>query len=317
VRKEALLSSQIEGTQSSLNDLLLFENDEVPGVPLDDVQEVSSYVAAMDHGLNRLRSGFPLSLRLIREIHEVLLSKGRGSNKDPGEFRRSQNWIGGTRPGIATFVPPPPESLMECLGALEKYLHDDPVPTPVLIKTALAHVQFETIHPFLDGNGRLGRLLITFLLCAEAALKEPVLYLSLYFKTRRQEYYDWLQKVRSEGDWEGWLKFFFTGVLETADQATQSARLILELFETDGAKIQTLKKATGSTFRVHQLMRAKPLLSIPQAAKILGLTVPTVTQSLGNLQQLGIVREITGRKRGRLFAYSDYLDILKQGTETL
>ena len=317
VRKEALLSSQIEGTQSSFNDLLLFENDEVPGVPLDDVQEVSSYVAAMEHGLNRLRGGFPLSLRLIREIHEILLSKGRGSNKGPGEFRRSQNWVGGTRPGNATFVPPPPESLMECLGALEKFLHNDPVPTPVLIKAAMAHVQFETIHPFLDGNGRLGRLLITFLLCAEGAMNEPFLYLSLYFKAHRQEYYDWLEKVRNDGDWEGWLKFFLTGVLETADQATQSAKLILNLFEADRAKIEALKRATSSTFRAHQLMRAKPLLSIPQAAKILGLTVPTVTQSLDVLQQLGIVREITGRKRGRLFGYSGYLDILNQGTEPL
>jgi len=207
VRKEALLSSQIEGTQSSFNDLLLYESDETPGVPLDDVREVSNYVAAMDHGLSRLRGGFPLSLRLIREIHEILLSKGRGSDKGPGEFRRTQNWVGGTRPGTANFVPPPPESLMDCLGALEKFLHNDPVPTPLLIKAALAHVQFETIHPFLDGNGRLGRLLITFLLCAEGALTEPILYLSLYFKTHRSQYYDWLQKVRIDGDWEGWLGF--------------------------------------------------------------------------------------------------------------
>ena len=177
VRKEALLSSQIEGTQSSFNDLLLYESEEVPGVPLDDVREVSNYVAAMSHGLNRLRGGFPLSLRLIREIHEILLAKGRGSNNEPGEFRRSQNWIGGTRPGNVAFVPPPPETLQESLGALERFLHNDPVFTPLLIKAALAHVQFETIHPFLDGNGRLGRLLITFLLCAEGAIAEPILYL--------------------------------------------------------------------------------------------------------------------------------------------
>lgn len=317
VRKEALLSSQIEGTQSSFNDLLLFENDEAPGVPLDDVQEVSSYVTAMTYGLDRMRDGFPLSLRLIREIHEVLLSKGRGSNKGPGEFRRSQNWVGGSRPGNANFVPLPPEFLMECLGALEKFLHNDPVSTPVLIKAALAHVQFETIHPFLDGNGRLGRLLITFLLCAEGALTEPVLYLSLYFKAHRQEYYDWLQKVRSDGDWEGWLKFFLTGVMETSDQATQSSRLILKLFDKDREQIERLGKATGTTLRAHQLIKAKPLLSIPSAAKALALTVPTVTQSFHVLQQLGIVREITGRKRGRLFAYSEYLSILNQGTEPL
>jgi len=250
VRKEALLSSQIEGTQSSFNDLLLYESEEMPGVPLEDVQEVSSYVAAMNQGLNRLRGGFPFSLRLIREIHGIMLSTGRGSDKEPGEFRRSQNWVGGTRPGDAVLVPPPPESLMDCLGAFEKFLHNDPVATPVLIKAALAHVQFETIHPFLDGNGRVGRLLITLLLCAEGALSEPILYLSLYFKTHRQEYYDWLQRVRTEGNWEGWLSFFLTGVMETAGHATQSARQILQLFETDSAKIQTLKKAAGAALRV-------------------------------------------------------------------
>ncbi len=317
VRKEALLSSQIEGTRSSFNDLLLYESEEVPGVPLDDVQEVSSYVAAMSYGLDRLRGGFPLSLRLIREIHEILLSKGRGSNKEPGAFRRSQNWVGGNRPGDAVFVPPPPETLEESLGLLERFLHNDPVFTPLLIKAALAHVQFETIHPFLDGNGRLGRLLTTFLLCAEGAITEPILYLSLYFKTHRQEYYDWLQKVRMEGDWEGWLKFFLTGVMETADQATQSARLILKRFEADRAHLETLKKAAGSALRVHQLMQAKPLLLIPQAAKTLGLTVPTVTQSLEHLQKLGIAKEITGKKRGRIFVYTEYLNILNQGTEPL
>lgn len=317
VRKEALLSSQIEGTQSSFNDLLLYESEEVPGVPLDDVREVSNYVAAMSHGLDRLRGGFPLSLRLIREIHEILLSKGRGSNKEPGARRRSQNWVGGTRPGNAVFVPPPPDTIEESLGLLERFLHNDPVFTPLLVKAALAHVQFETIHPFLDGNGRLGRLLIAFLLCAEGAITEPILYLSLYFKTHRQEYYDWLQKVRTEGDWEGWLKFFLTGVMETAEQATQSARLILRLFEADRTRIETLKKAASSALRVHQLMQTKPLLLIPQAAKTLDLTAPTVTQSLEHLQKLGIVKEITGKKRGRIFAYSAYLAILNQGTEPL
>ncbi|MGO9022296.1 MAG: Fic family protein [Syntrophobacteraceae bacterium] len=317
VRKEALLSSQIEGTQSSFNDLLLYESEEMPGAPLEDVQEVSNYVAAMNHGLNRLRGGFPLSLRLIKEIHGILLSKGRGSDKEPSEFRRSQNRVGGTRPGDAVLVPPPPESLMDCLGAFEKFLHNDPVATPLLIKAALAHVQFETIHPFLDGNGRVGRLLITFLLCAEGALSEPILYLSLYFKTHRQEYYDWLQRVRTEGDWEGWLSFFLTGVMETAGQATQSARQILQLFETDSARIETLKKAAGSALRVYQLMRTRPLLAIPYAAKALNLTVPTITQSLENLHRLGIAKEITGKKRGRIFAYSEYLNILNQGTQPI
>jgi Fic family protein len=214
-------------------------------------------------------------------------------------------------------VPPPPETLQESLGALERFLHNDPVFTPLLIKAALAHVQFETIHPFLDGNGCLGRLLITFLLCAEGAIAEPILYLSLYFKGHRQEYYDWLQRVRTEGEWEGWLKFFLNGVMETADQATLSARLILRLFESDRAKIETLKKAAGSALRVHQLLQAKPLLLIPHAARALGLTVPTVTQSLDHSQKLGIAREITGRKRGRIFVYTAYLAILSQGTEPL
>ena len=202
VRKEALLSSQIEGTQSSLSDLLLFENEEAPGVPIDDVQEVSSYVAAMEHGLERIRAGFPISLRLIRELHDILLSKGRGNSKQPGEFRRTQNWIGGTRPGNALFVPPPPELVMELMSHLESFIHDDKVEIPSLIKAGLVHVQFETIHPFLDGNGRLGRLLITFILCAQGILKEPILYLSLYFKSHRSRYYELLQGVRERGDWE-------------------------------------------------------------------------------------------------------------------
>ncbi|MEN6439015.1 MAG: Fic family protein [Syntrophobacter sp.] len=317
VRKEALLSSQIEGTQSSLNDLLLYESEEMPGVPFEDVQEVSNYVAAMNHGLDKLRGGFPLSLRLIRETHGILLSRGRGSDKEPGEFRRSQNWVGGTRPGNAIFVPPPPESLMDSLGPFEKFLHNDPVVTPLLIKAALAHVQFETIHPFLDGNGRMGRLLITLLLCAEGALSAPILYLSLYFKTHRQEYYDWLQRVRTEGDWEGWLDFFLVGVMETAGQATQSARQIMQLFEADSARIETLKKSAGSALRVYQLLRTMPLLPIPHAAKALNLTVPTITQSLENLRKLGIVNEITGKKRGRIFAYSEYLNILSRGTQPI
>jgi len=236
VRKEALLSSQIEGTQSSLSDLLLYEIEEVPGVPLDDVQEVSRYVAALNHGLARLKNGFPLSLRLIREIHKVLLSGGRGSEREPGEFRRSQNWIGGTRPGNALFVPPPPIEVMPCLGDLENFLHDRPERTPVLIKAALSHVQFERIHPFLDGNGRLGRLLITILLCAEGALSEPLLYLSLYFKTHRQVYYDLLQQVRIEGDWEEWLRFFLEGVKVTSEQASSAAIRLLKLFEREALR---------------------------------------------------------------------------------
>src|SRR6266481_5476269 len=228
VRKEALLSSQIEGTKSSFSDLLLFENEAVPGVPIDDVEEVSNYVAAMQHGLRRIKGGFPLSLRLIREIHGILLRGGRGANKTPGEFRRSQNWIGGSRPGNAAFVPPPPERLMECLDHFEHFLHDEKHKLPVLVEAGLIHVQFETIHPFLDGNGRLGRLLITLLLCAKGVLREPLLYLSLYFKTHRQRYYDLLQRVRTEGVWEEWIEFFWkVPRLRLARQPTQPFKFFI------------------------------------------------------------------------------------------
>ncbi|HXE98339.1 MAG TPA: Fic family protein [Dongiaceae bacterium] len=311
VRKEALLSSQIEGTQSSFADLLLFESAEVPGVPLDDVVEVSNYVAALDHGLKRLRDGFPLSLRLIREIHEVLMAKGRGSTKSPGEFRRSQNWIGGSRPGNARFVPPPPEYLLQCMGDLEKYLHAEH--TPVLVKAALAHVQFETIHPFLDGNGRLGRLLITLLLCDQGALTQPLLYLSLYFKANRNRYYDLLQAVRLEGGWESWLEFFLEGVLETSEQAVATAQQIQRLFEQDRLRIAQLGRVSGSVLRLHQKMQNSPLLTIQKAADDTGLTRPTVATALRLLAELKIVRELTGKERHRLFVYSDYLKILSEG----
>jgi len=317
VRKEALLSSQIEGTQSSLSDLLLFESDEVPGAPLDDVLEVSNYVAAMNYGLERLREGFPLSLRLIREIHDILLSQGRGSTKQPGEFRRSQNWIGGTRPGNAMFVPPPPNMVLDCMSGLEKFIYEEDSKLPVLIKAALIHVQFESIHPFLDGNGRLGRLLITFLLCAEDVLKEPILYLSLFFKTHRQTYYDLLQKVREEGDWEAWLDFFLTGVKETSDQAAETARRILAIFDQDRRQIEQLGRPAASALRVHQYLQSKPILSVPVAAKDLGLSAPTVRKSVEHLVELGITREATGKKRGKLFVYDGYLNILNEGTEPL
>jgi Fic family protein len=317
VRKEALLSSQIEGTQSSLSDLLLFEEAEVPGVPLDDVQEVSNYVAAMNHGLERLRGGFPLSLRLIREIHAVLLSRGRGAGLQPGEFRRSQNWVGGSQAGTALYVPPPPDQIMSCMGDLEIFMHEDRPDMPTLIKAGLIHVQFESIHPFLDGNGRLGRLLITFLLCEKSVLREPLLYLSLFFKTHRQEYYELLQRVREQGDWEVWLGFFLTGVKETADQATETARRIWHLFNTDRLKIERIGRAAASAIRVHQLLQTKPVITIPAAAGLLSVSQPTVTKALDVMNELGIVRETTGRQRGRIFVYERYLKILSEGTEPL
>jgi Fic family protein len=315
VRKEAVLSSQIEGTQSSLSDLLLFELEETPGVPLDDVQEVSSYVAALSHGLTRIREGFPLSLRLLREIHGVLLATGRGANKSPGEFRRSQNWLGGSRPGNAAFVPPPPERLMDCLGPFEHFLHDEPEPVPSLIKAALAHVQFETIHPFLDGNGRLGRMLITLLLCHDKVLQDPSLYLSLYFKIHRSDYYDHLQRVRTEGDWEGWLRFFLDGVTETATEATDAAQKLWILFDEDRRRIQEQGKISATALRVHDLLQQRPILSITAACKALELTHPAVNKSLRKMEEMGIVREITGRQRNRLYLYDAYMTILSKGLE--
>ena len=317
VRKEALLSSQIEGTQSSLSDLLLFEAEEAPGVPLDDVREVSNYVAAMDHGLNRLRGGFPLSLRLIREIHGILLARGRGEDKAPGEFRRSQNWVGGSRPGNALYVPPPPHLVVPCMSELEGFLHADTPALPTLVKAGLIHVQFETIHPFLDGNGRLGRLLITFLLCERGVLRDPLLYLSLYFKQHRQTYYALLQDVRERGAWEAWLDFFLAGVTETANQAAETARRILALFDGDRRRIEGLGRPAASALRVHQLLQGKPLATIPGAAKALALSQPTVTKSLEHLGALGVTREATGRQRGRVFVYDRYLSLLSEGTEPL
>ena len=317
VRKEALLSSQIEGTQSSLSDLLLFEAEEAPGVPLDDPREVSNYAAAMDHGLERLREGFPLSLRLIREIHAVLLSQGRGQDKEPGEFRRSQNWIGGTRPGNAMFVPPPPHEVMPAMGKLEIFIHADIPNLPVLVKAALVHVQFETIHPFLDGNGRVGRLLITFMLCERAVLRQPLLFLSLYFKQHRKTYYDLLQSVREQGAWEDWLAFFLAGVTETASLSTSTAQRMLQFFSEDHRKIEVLGRGASNPLRLHQLLRRRPLVTIPDAARMLKLSQPTVTAGLRHLIDLGIVREMTGRQRNRIFVYQQYLDLLAEGTDPL
>jgi len=315
VRKEAVLSSMIEGTQSSLSDLLLFELDMEPGVPMGDVREVSNYVAALDHGLARLAEGFPLSLRLIKEMHAILLARGRGSNQTPGEFRRTQNWIGGTRPGNAAFVPPPADQVMECMGKLELFLHDQPEPTPALLKAALAHVQFETIHPFLDGNGRLGRLLITLLLCSRSVLREPMLYLSLYFKTHRQYYYELLNNVRLTGDWEAWLDFFAEAVIVTAGQAVETARQLVDLANKDRDKISSLGRAAPSALRIHRAMMERPITTSGWLVKKTGITPATVNKCLAHLERLGIVRELTSRKRNRLFSYTGYVEIMNQGTE--
>ena len=316
IRKEAVLSSQIEGTQSSLSDLLLFESEELPGVPLDDVVEVSNYVSALEHGLQRLREGFPLSNRLIREIHATLLSRGRGSNKAPGEFRRSQNWIGGSRPGNAAFVPPPHTAVADCMAGLERFLHATHDGLPVLIRAALAHVQFETIHPFLDGNGRIGRLLITLLLCHAHVLREPLLYLSLYFKQHRTAYYDLLNDVRRTGDWEAWLAFFLDGVRTTADGAVSTSRRLSQLLAADRAAIeQRCGRRAGSALRVYGALAAQPILSLPSASIRTGLAFRTAASAMELLVDQNIAREITGKRRGRLFVHERYLAILNEGTQ--
>ncbi len=317
VRREAVLSSQIEGTESSLSDLLLFELDEAPGVPFDDVVEVSNYVAALEHGLARLRGGFPLSNRLLREVHEELLARGRGADKQPGEFRRSQNWIGGTRPGNARFVPPPPQHVEDCMASLERFIHatDDGLPT--LVKAALAHVQFETIHPFLDGNGRVGRLLISLMLFDAGVLGQPLLYLSFYLKQHRAEYYRLLDTVRAEGDWEAWLDFFLEGVEITAGSAVDTAHRLLALFRDDAARVRTLGRAAANALRVFDAFRDRPLATLNALTERTGASYLTVARAVEALENLGIVREITGRKRERVFAYTHYLAILNEGTEPL
>jgi len=308
IRKEAVLSSQIEGTQSSLSDLLLFENEGAPGAPLDDVEQTSNYIAAMNHGLARIQSDeLPLSSRLLREVHARLMRGVRGGDRAPGEFRRTQNWLGGTRPGNARFVPPPPPEVAPAMSDLERFLHDD---TPILIKAALAHAQFETIHPFLDGNGRVGRLLITLLLTSERVLQQPLLYLSLYFKEHRDTYYDRLQAVRTEGAWEEWLEFFLEGVIAVAGSATETARRIRALIERDRETIHGFGRGAASALRVHELAGRRIALSSRVALEHLGLSAPTINAALARLEDANIVREASGRKRGRLYVYDAYLALL-------
>lgn len=316
VRKEAVLSSQIEGTQSTLSDLLRFEALAAEGQPIDDIREVSNYVDAMMYGLDRL-AALPISLRLIREMHERLLQSGRGQTKNPGEFRRSQNWIGGTRPGNAMFVPPPPRDVMPCLSELERFIHDDAPGLPPLIKAGLLHVQFETIHPFLDGNGRLGRLLITLYLCSNKVLRQPLLYLSHYLKARRSDYYRLLQEVRESGAWEAWLEFFLDGVAETANDAFNAATRMQALFQEDREHIGADSNRASSALRVHAVLQTSPFLTASKAGEKTGLTKPTINAAFEQLQKLGIVEEVTRKRRGRVYAYKAYLAILNEGGEPL
>ena len=314
IRQEAVLSSMIEGTQSSLSDLLRYEVDQAVSVPLDDVEEVSNYVAALNFGLRRLSEGMPVSLRLLREIHGVLLHKGRGSSKTPGEFRRSQNWIGGTRPGNAAYVPPPPPEMLECMYSLELFLNDQPSATQPLLKAALAHVQFETIHPFLEGNGRLGRLLITLLLCEQGMLHEPLLYLSLYFKTHRQQYYELLNHVRLTGDWESWLEFFADAVTTTAVHASATARNLLKVANQDRERIRTLGRVSASALLVHNALMKKPVATMKSMMEQTDLSAATIGKVFSHLEKLGIIGELTGNRRNRLYCYSSYLRTMEEGT---
>lgn len=314
VRKEAVLSSQIEGTQSTLSDLLRFETEARTGRPVDDIREVSNYVDTMMYGLEQLET-LPLSLRLIRSMHARLLQSGRGGTRKPGEFRRSQNWIGGTRPGNALFVPPPAHELHACLDAFERFMHETASKLPPLIKAGLLHVQFETIHPFLDGNGRIGRLLITLYLCVHGILRRPLLYLSLYLKTRRADYYRLLQEVREHGSWEAWLEFFLDGVAETANGAFNTAVSIVDLFKTDRERIVSESDRANSALLIHELLQNTPFITAALAVERTGLTAPTVNAAFADLTSLGIVEEVTGRRRGRVFSYRACLRILNEGTD--
>ena len=319
IRKEAVLSSQIEGTQSSIADLMRFEAIDAPGVPEDgDIVEVSNYVRAMNHGLNRLRwDDFPLSNRLLREIHAELLSRGRGNDKRPGEFRQSQVWIGGSRPGNAHFIPPPPHTVQDCMGDLERFLHATGDDIPPLIRAGICHVQFETIHPFLDGNGRVGRLLITFTLLNSGVLSEPLLYLSLFFKLHRQTYYELLDGVRKTGDWEAWLDFFLQGVAETAESAELTAQRLLQMFNRNEGRIQQEIRAPASALRVHQALKEYPIASIQSVTERTSLSFNAASSGMRILEKLHIAEEVTGQRRNRLFGYREYMDVLYEGTEPL
>ena len=317
VRREAQLSSQIEGTQSSLSDLFELETEGESPQQDDDVTEVSNYVAALEHGLARIHGGFPLSNRLIRELHGILLRSGRGSEKLPGEFRRSQNWIGGSRPGNAVYVPPPHTAVEDCMAQLERFLHAEDDGISTIVRAGLAHAQFESIHPFLDGNGRVGRLLIAFVLHQSGVLRQPLLYLSLYFKQHRARYYDLLADLRHSGDWEAWLAFFVEGVRATAEDGVETARRLSQVFEDDREKIQTRGRRAGSALRAHEVLMRSPVLSIRRVHERTGLSWPTAAAAIDLLSELGITHEMTGDRRNRLFAYDEYIAILSEGGEPL
>lgn len=310
VRKEAVMSSQIEGTQSSLSDLMLYEMEGLPGVPIDDVQEVSCYVNALMLGVRRVQESYPITFRLIRELHQVLMTSGRGISRSPGEFRKNQVWIGGHRPDEANFVPPPANELEDCWADLERFINDEPEETAPLIKAALAHAQFETIHPFMDGNGRLGRLLIPLILVQDKVLSQPLLYVSVFFKKHRQTYYDKLQETRITGDWEGWLLFFADAVAESANQAVETAKKLIDLRSRHKGIAGEIGRLSGSVLQVLDALFEHPIVNINTLVNDTSLTPATVGKVLDKLQLLGLVRELTGQKRNRVYLYSEYIEIL-------
>ena len=313
IRREAVISSRIEGMQSTLSDLMLFELTQVPGVRVNDVVEVSNYVSALEHGLRRIREDyFPLCNRLIREIHKILLSSDRGSKNLPGEFRRSQNWLGGTHPRNARFVPPPTKFVEKCMSDLERFMYSDDRGHSALIRTGLSHVQFETIHPFLDGNGRVGRLLIALQLCHEGLLNEPLLYLSLHFKKNRSDYYLLLDAVRHHGDWEAWLRFFLEGITETSENAISVAKRLNALFRDDSLRIRNFARFKSSALLVQQTLQKRPISTLKSIAAETGLSIPAVTNGMFALEQIGIAREITNRRRNRIYSYDQYISILNE-----
>ncbi len=317
VRKEAVISSQIEGTQATLVDLLNYEAGAQPEPASEvEVQQVCNYLDALTFARGQLarKGGLPLSVRLLNETHHRLMKGGRGAEKQPGEIRRSQNWIGGARPGNAVYVPPPPHEVSRLLGDLEKYIHAEDA-LPPLVRAGLVHVQFETIHPYLDGNGRLGRLLVTLLLEEWKLLSQPLLYLSLFFKRRRDDYYRALNRVRTEGDWEGWTAFFLEGVATIAAEAVQSARELFALVSRDRARVLSAGKASVVASRLFEELPRHPVLTITGVVKLLETTKPTAAKAIALLEKVGILAETTGRRRDRTFSYAKYLDRLRVGTE--
>jgi Fic family protein len=316
VRKEAVISAQIEGTQASLTDLLTTEADAATDALPEHVEEICNYLDALNYARGQLqrKGGLPLSVRLLNGAHKRLMSGTRGQNKDPGRIRKSQNWIGGTRPGNARFVPPPPDLVPELLGQLEKYMYTDD-PLPLLVRAGLVHAQFETIHPYLDGNGRLGRLLIALCLEAWGLLSEPLLYLSLFFKQHRQEYYDRLEAIRTKGDWEGWLRYFLEGVAIVADEAVGLIGSLFELMTEDRSRYLESGHATVTGARLFEYLPENPIINIRGAIRLCDTTRPTAAKAIDSLCAAGILEETTGRSRDRTYAYRKYLDLLKVGTE--